>query len=122
VNFLLDMGLARSSASWLRAQGFDAVHLREQNLQRLTDAEIIEKALAENRVILTHDLDFTRIVALSGSRTPSVMTFRLSDMRSDQVNLRLADVLARFGEILEAGALISVTDQSIRVRRLPVTN
>ncbi len=121
MKFLLDMGLARSSALWLRTQGFDAVHLREQNLQRLSDALIIEKALAENRIILTHDLDFTRIVALSREQAPSVVTFRLSNMRAEQVNLRLEDLLTRFSDVLSAGALISVTDQAVRVRSLPVT-
>ena len=121
MKFLLDMGLARSSADWLRAHDFDAVHLRDQNLQRLPDVQIIEKALSEGRIILTHDLDFTRIVALSRGQAPSVITFRLSDMRPERVNLRLADVLARFDDELKAGALISVTDQGVRLRRLPVS-
>jgi predicted nuclease of predicted toxin-antitoxin system len=59
------MGLARSTAHHLRQQGHDAVHLRDQGLQRLADEEIITKANAEDRVILTHDLDFGRIIALS---------------------------------------------------------
>ena len=60
MKFLADMGLARSTVAFLRAQGHDAVHLRDQRLQRLEDEEIIEKARAEGRVILTHDLDFGR--------------------------------------------------------------
>lgn len=49
MKFLLDMGLARSTAVYLRTQGYDALHLREQGLQRLDDAKIVEKALAEDR-------------------------------------------------------------------------
>lgn len=81
MKFLLDMGLARSTADFLRHRGYDAVHLREQGLQRMDDHDIVSKAHAEGRVILTHDLDFGRIIALSQSRLPSVVTFRLSDMR-----------------------------------------
>ena len=33
MKFLLDMGLARSTVDFLRRQGYDAVHLREQGLQ-----------------------------------------------------------------------------------------
>jgi predicted nuclease of predicted toxin-antitoxin system len=69
MKFLADMGLARSTVAFLRAQGHDAVHLRDQGLQRLEDEEIIEKARAEGRVILTHDLDFGRIIAVR--RLPS---------------------------------------------------
>jgi predicted nuclease of predicted toxin-antitoxin system len=53
MRFLLDMGLARSTARHLRQQGHDAVHLRDQGLQRLLDEGIIAKAQAEGRVILT---------------------------------------------------------------------
>jgi len=120
MKFLLDMGLARSTADFLRQQGHDAVHLREQGLQRLDDQGIVDKARLEGRVILTHDLDFGRIVALSQSRLPSVITFRLSDMQPRQVNRYLAEVLNRFAEQLESGTLVSVNEQAIRVRALPI--
>jgi predicted nuclease of predicted toxin-antitoxin system len=120
VKFLLDMGLARSTDRFLQHQGHDAVHLREQGLQRMDDSDIIQKARAEGRVILTHDLDFGRIIALSQSRFPSVITFRLNDMRPGCVNHYLVQVLDRFGEQLENGALVSVSERAIRVRPLPV--
>ena len=120
MKLLLDMGLAQSTARLLRTQGHDAIHLREQGLQRLDDQLIVAKALREDRIIVTHDLDFGRIVALSGDRFPSVITFRLEDMRAQQVNRYLQDVLSRFAPELGTGALISVTEQAVRVRRLPV--
>jgi predicted nuclease of predicted toxin-antitoxin system len=115
------MGLAQSTIAFLREQGHDATHLRDLGLQQLPDIEIVQKARVEDRVILTHDLDFGRIVALGGTRVPSVITFRLSDMRPIQVNQRLLSVLKRFAEQLEMGALVSVTDGGIRVRSLPVS-
>jgi signal transduction histidine kinase len=42
--------------------------------------------------VLTHDLDFGRIVALSRARVPSVVTFRLGDMRAAEVNRQLAEL------------------------------
>ena len=120
MKFLADMGLARSTVAFLRARVHDAVHLRDQGLDRLSDREIVEKAVAEGRVILTHDLDFGRIVAVSGATVPSVITFRLQDMRPAQVNRYLAKVLERFTAELEAGALVSVNERAIRVRPLPV--
>ena len=120
MKFLADMGLARSTVAYLRAQGYDAVHLSDEGLQRLSDDEIVAKAQAEGRVILTHDLDFSRIVALSRVDVPSVITFRLQDMRPTQVNRYLVEILARFIGQLEAGALLSVNEHGIRVRLLPV--
>jgi predicted nuclease of predicted toxin-antitoxin system len=120
MKFLADMGLARSTVVFLRAQGHDAVHLRDEGLQRLDDEEIVRKGLAEGRVILTHDLDFGRIVALSQASVPTVITFRLEDMRPVQVNRFLIEVLDRFTPELETGALISVNEGGVRVRPLPV--
>lgn len=120
MKFLADMGLARSTVAFVRAQSYDAVHLRDKGLQRLSDDEIVKKAVDEGRIILTHDLDFGRIVAVSGDTVPSVITFRLQDMRPTQVNGYLAEVLARFTAELEAGALVSINEQAIRVRRLPI--
>lgn len=120
MKFLLDMGLAESTARFLRAGGNDASHLREENLHRLSDEAIIAKAVEEDRIVLTHDLDFGRIVALSGQRLPSVITFRLSDMRAENVNRYISDILTRFSGDLSNGALISVQDHAIRVRRLPL--
>lgn len=120
MRFLLDMGLAQSTARHLREQGHDVVHLRDQGLQQLSDKEIVVKAQIERRVILTHDLDFGRIIALSQSHLPRVVTFRLSSMQPDQVNRYLDDTLDRFAEELGQGALVSVNEEAIRVRPLPV--
>ena len=114
------MRLARHTVEALRQRGHDAVHLREQGLQRLDDRAIIAKAVDEARVILTHDLDFGRLVATGGAQLPSVITFRLRDMRPAQVERHLFQVIQRFAGRIEAGALVSVTERSIRVRTLPV--
>ncbi|MBN1248841.1 MAG: DUF5615 family PIN-like protein [Anaerolineae bacterium] len=120
MRFLADMGLARSTTAFLRAQGHDAIHLRDEGLQRLKDQAIVLKARQENRVILTHDLDFGRIIALSGADIPSVITFRLADMRPPRVNERRSEVISLFAEALERGALVSVSERGIRVRALPI--
>lgn len=119
MRFLLDMGLARSTAEHLRKAGHDAVHLREQGLQRLPDQAIVAKAVQEGRIVRTHDLDFGRIVALSQAQQPSVVTFRLEDMRAGRVNQYLQEIITRFAGELERGSLFSVNEQGIRVRRLP---
>ena len=41
-------------------------------------------------------------------------------MRPAQVNHYLAQVLSRFAEQLQAGALVSVNERAIRVRLLPI--
>ena len=118
--FLADMGISQRSVGRLRSHSYDVVHLREEGLQRLSDDDIVIKAMAERRIILTHDLDFSRIVDLRSEALPSVITFRLDDMRAPQVNEHLEQVLQRFDAELEQGVLISVRERGIRRRRLPI--
>lgn len=120
IRFLLDMGLAQSSAEFLRSRGHDAVHLRDQGLERLPDDQIVAKALDEKRTIITHDLDFGRIVALSGDAVPSIVTLRLTNMTPTRVNTALEAVLNEAAESVDRGALVTVTDRGIRVRTLPI--
>ncbi len=120
MRFLADMGVSLRVVEWLRTQGDDVVHLREQGLHKLADGKIFDKATAEDRVILTFDLDFGEIVALSrGSRT-SVILFRLRNARTENVIARLRPVLAESSEALGRGAVVIVEDGRHRVRLLPV--
>lgn len=118
MRFLADMGVAQRIVEWLRAGGHDAVHLREQGLQRLPNGEIFEKAATEERVVLTFDLDFGEIVALSGGRRVSIIQFRLHNTRTPHVIDRLARVLEDSSQALERGAIVVVEESRHRTRRL----
>jgi predicted nuclease of predicted toxin-antitoxin system len=97
------------------------VHLSEQGLERLPDPGIVEKARQEGRIVLVHDLGFGELVAASGARLPSVITFRLRNMHPDRVHGALQNILAQHKEALEQGAMMSVTEGQVRVRRLPLS-
>lgn len=120
MRFLADMGISQHTISWLRQQGFDTVHLREERLQRLPDNEVLAKAARENRILLTMDLDFGYLVAISEQILPAVIIFRLSDERSEIVNSRLSEVLVKCAGDIQSGVIISVSDRTIRIRRLPI--
>jgi predicted nuclease of predicted toxin-antitoxin system len=120
MRFLADMGVSQRVITWLKDHGHEAVHLREQGLQRLENGDIFVKASREGRVILTWDLDFAEILALSGTHTVSAVVFRLINTRSAHVIARLERVLAESAHDLETGAIISVEDGRHRVRLLPL--
>lgn len=120
MRFLADMGVDLRIVTWLCAQGHDAVHLREQGLQRSPDADVFAKAIAEDRIVLTFDLDFGEILALSGDAVVSVILFRLNNTRTPFVQQRLAAVLAADADALTRGAVIVVEDGRHRVRDLPI--
>jgi predicted nuclease of predicted toxin-antitoxin system len=89
MRFLADMGVAKRVVNWLLEEGHDAVHLRDEKLHRLPDGDIFAKASAEKRIILTFDLDFGEIVAMSGGKEVSVILFRLHNTHTLHVIERL---------------------------------
>ena len=120
MKFLVDMGISPHTVSFLRGLGHDTVHLHEQGLDRVEDSAILEKARNESRVLLTHDLDFGELIAASGARLPSIVVFRLRNMRPERVSRYLQSIIAEQKESLEEGAVISVTEGQVRVRLLPL--
>jgi predicted nuclease of predicted toxin-antitoxin system len=120
MRFLADMGVSQRVVSWLRNEGHDALHVREENLLRLPNGLIFEKAYSEKRILLTFDLDFGEIVALSGGRNVSVILFRLRNTRTQHVIDRLKNVLIDAGHALEQGAIVVVEEARHRIRRLPL--
>gem|GEM_PF-829265 len=71
MKFLGDMGISPRTIALLREQGYDAIHLVEQNLERMPDPNILDKARQEERILLTVDLDFAQLLAMSGERLPT---------------------------------------------------
>jgi predicted nuclease of predicted toxin-antitoxin system len=120
MRFLADMGVSQQVIEWLRTKGHDAVHLREEGLQRLPNGEIFQKAGREQRVVLTFDLDFGEILAASAGQVVSVVLFRLRNTRADFVIQRLDAVLNQSRAELSQGAIVVVEDGRHRVRKLPI--
>jgi predicted nuclease of predicted toxin-antitoxin system len=120
VKFLADMGVSMTTMGALRGAGEEAVHLREEGLMTLPDDQILEKALKEQRVILTFDLDFGELLAAGGGRAPSVVLFRMRNQTPAAVTPRLFRVLETCRSALETGAIVIVEDEGFRVRPLPI--
>jgi predicted nuclease of predicted toxin-antitoxin system len=118
--FLADMGVSLRVVDWLRSSGHDTIHLRDEGWQSLSNGEIIQKAIREERIVLTFDLDFGEIVAASRATSVSVVLFRLRNTRADFVIRRLKIVLGQSAQELAQGAVVLVEDERHRVRKLPI--
>jgi predicted nuclease of predicted toxin-antitoxin system len=107
-------------ADFLRSAGHDAEHLHELRLGTLSYSDIFARAVSENRIVVTHDLDFANLPATSSAKVPSVIIFRLQNMRPEKVIPRLPSLLADHSGDLGKGAILSVSELRIRLRPLPL--
>lgn len=97
------------------------VHTGQIGLAEAEDAEIIRRAADEDRVVVTLDADFHTLLALAQATRPSVIRIRIEGLRAEEFLGVLQTVLRKCADELAAGAVVSVTETQIRVRRLPVS-
>ena len=120
IRLMLDQGLPRSTAELLRQDGWDVLHVAECGLSEAPDSQILKYAEANDRIVCTLDADFHALLAVSGATGPSVMRIRREGLRGPELASLLKQVWSQIAEPLQTGALVTVTDRAIRLRRLPV--
>ena len=117
---LLDMNLSPAWAEVLARAGHDAVHWSAIGDPRASDAELLAWARENRRVVMTLDLDFSIILALSRSAGPSVVQLRAPDATPAALGATLCATLAEHAASLDQGAILTLDEARSRVRILPL--
>lgn len=120
IRLLLDQGLPRGTALHLRREGWDVVHVGEIGMSRATDQEILDYTRHENRVCVTLDADFHALLVLGSEQSPSVVRIRIEGLQAIAMAELLIRIKPHIQSAAEQGALITVTEAQVRIRRLPV--
>jgi predicted nuclease of predicted toxin-antitoxin system len=121
MRLLADLHIAPRTVQFLRTLGHDILRVTDLLPATASDETIVECAAQEQRIILTQDLDMTAIIALSRRQYPSLVTLRLSSVRIEFVNTVLHRTLPVLEQDLLQGALVTIEDSRVRLRRLPLT-
>ena len=117
----MDMPVTPEAALHLGRGGHDAVHAASVGLASASDAEILEAARRERRVVVTADLDYPRLLAIARAAEPSLILFRDGDWSEADVIARMSDILRTLTEVDIAQSIIVVDRRRVRRRRLPIT-
>jgi predicted nuclease of predicted toxin-antitoxin system len=120
MKLLIDMNLTPRWTAFLEGHGIVAVHWTQIGNPEARDHEIIVYAASNGFAILTQDLDFGAILAVSNEIAPSVIQIRnewpVPDVSGDLVLRALAELSID----IATGALITVDAGRVRVSVLPL--
>lgn len=120
MKLLVDMNLAPGWIGLLVEAGFEAVHWSSVGAANAPDTEIMAYAGAHGFVVLTHDLDFSAILAVTHGQKPSVAQIRADNLSLDAVGAQVVRALLQAEPDLEEGALLTIDPRRIRLRLLPL--
>ena len=120
MKLLLDMNLSPTWVRFLEENGFEAVHWSTTGEPTATDAVIMTWARDRGFVVVTHDLDFSAILASTEDVGPSVIQVRTQDVLPDAVGSDVVRVLRDHRAALDEGAIVSIDELASRVRVLPI--
>jgi predicted nuclease of predicted toxin-antitoxin system len=121
MKFLLDMPVSTLLLDILKDYGHEGIHTHQIGKDRATDRELLEIARRESRVVITADLDFSRLLALSSAQGPGLILFRGGNYSDTE----MCDLLERVLKEVAAETLVNsvcvVDKKRIRITRLPLT-
>ncbi|MDO8834609.1 MAG: DUF5615 family PIN-like protein [Vicinamibacterales bacterium] len=112
MRFLVDECTGPAVARWLRDQSHDVFSVYEE-ARGMVDDDVLAKAFAESRILITNDKDFGDLVFRARERHRGVVLLRLQDERATSKTDALRKLLASYADRLP-DAFVVVTEQQVR--------
>ena len=120
MKLLIDMNLSPRWVRTLADAGIEAEHWSSLGDASATDAAIMTFARTKGYVVLTHDLDFSAILAATKGEKPSVVQIRSENVSPEGIGESVIGALRQMSDLLEQGALLTVDPARARLRVLPL--
>ena len=120
MKLLVDMNMSPKWGDFLTKAGFEAIHWSAIGPANAPDSQIMQHAREGDFVVLTSDLDFGTILAVTQGDKPSVVQLRADNLSHKQIGLQVVNALRQLEKELLCGALATIEPERTRVRILPL--
>lgn len=117
---IADINVSPNVVAGLRSLGHDVQRVDAFLPATAADVEVAEVAARLGGAVLTRDLDFSAILAMSQAKAPSLINLRTSRTDAPSTVALVHLILSRHADDLAQGCIITADDGVIRVHRLPV--
>ena len=120
MKLLIDMNLSPRRSDVLEDAGIAAIHCSSIGANNAPDTEIMTHARENDFVVLTHNLDFSAILAATHGEKPSVVQIRAENISPEAIGGAVVDALRQMSAELKDGPLLTVDPGRTRLRPLPL--
>jgi len=120
MKILIDMNLSPSWAGFLTGNGIEAAHWSYIGSPDAPDTEIMMYAKTHDLTILTNDLDFGYVLALTHGKKPSVIQIRTGALGHNRIGTIVLNAIKRLAANIDKGALVTINPRKTRVTFLPL--
>jgi predicted nuclease of predicted toxin-antitoxin system len=121
LRFRIDENVPVDAATMLRSAQYDCDTVYDERLAGASDSDVASACQAEERVLITLDLDFSDVRAYAPGTHSGIIVLRPRSADRDHTLALLRRVLALLGTEPLAGALWIVDCERVRVRARHVT-
>ena len=115
MRFLVDECTGTKIALWLRQQNHDVFSIFDE-ARGISDDDVIDLAVSENRIFITNDRDFSSKIFRDHKLHCGVIFLRLEDERAANKITVLERLLANHTDNIE-GKFVVVTETKVRFSR-----
>lgn len=113
----LDENLPTELAELLSAHGHDVHMVPQESLTGRDDTTIFQAAVAEDRLLMTQDLDFSDLRIFKPGTHPGIVLIRLRDPSRRQITESIRQLLATESIDSWAKCFVVISDHKLRVRQ-----
>ena len=92
MKFLANENFPSPSFKYLKSKGWDIIHIGEE-FMGFSDKEVLDLANKENRIIITFDRDYGKLVFRDGYKTPGIIYFRIRKFTPLEPGIQLGNLL-----------------------------
>lgn len=120
MKLLLDMNLSPKLVDILVEKGLEATHWYFIGANNAPDTEILSYARDNDYIVVTCDLDFSTILAITHGQKPSVIQLRVHNHDLHQIAELVSNAILSYTSEIENGAILSIDAKIARMRILPL--
>ena len=105
LSFFADENISTALIDWISSKGYNISSVKEENIQGTTDIHIIQKCFASNKIILTQDNDFGKIIFTTAISFYSIIYLRPGHF-DGRFHIPTVETVLKNGRLIKRGTLI----------------